>query len=574
MIALLRVLLGATALAGGGALVSSSGAAAVQSALHTHDGLGLGTLFAVAAGLGLVGAGFDLLRGRRRPEVKESIANSVWATRKHIEDAKIAADPRAPGGGLYLGRFVTDDGGLPVELRYRGTKHILCAGVPGSNKTTGLVVPLLSEGQPGAASSNTGAARSIICLDLKLQNAPVTMRKRALLGSVIVLNPFGVLADELPGLQSAGWNPLLQLDPESDDFESDAYCIAEAMIDSAGAADSSSGKFFQESALNLAAALVMWERFLHGDKASLCRVRATVCAPNEFKEVDGPPSPDKSGSGAASEKKLCGGFLYQLELMRHCKHAAIKNVSARLYSRLTDANSKATAAQDVIDTFMASTRFLDDPRIRRDMAKGGRIDFAALHREITTIYIGLPPHQLAAQAKWLRLFINMALAELYKHPPRVPVLPPVLLLLDEFGNVGRLSNIVSAMNVSRDYSVQLAMFLQNHGQLRASYPNEYQSFYSGCGVLTTFCAGDAETQEVLSKLFGNVEMIVPTETVNGVSMTPHAIPLIRPEDISRLGPGETISRIEPCPWPVRGVAPVYPKTRFNEGLDPNPYYRG
>jgi hypothetical protein len=59
----------------------------------------------------------------------------------------------------------------------------------------------------------------------------------------------------------------------------------------------------------------------------------------------------------------------------------------------------------------------------------------------------------------------------------------------------------------------------------------------------------------LSKLFGNREEIVPTETVNGVSMTPQAIPLIRPEDISRLGRGETINLIQPCPWPVRGVAP-------------------
>jgi hypothetical protein len=45
----------------------------------------------------------------------------------------------------------------------------------------------------------------------------------------------------------------------------------------------------------------------------------------------------------------------------------------------------------------------------------------------------------------------------------------------------------------------------------------------GAGALTTFATADSETAEGLSKLFGNIEMIVPTETVNGVSMTPQAL---------------------------------------------------
>jgi type IV secretion system protein VirD4 len=378
-----------------------------------------------------------------------------------------------------------------------------------------------------------------------------------------------VLVDELPHLQSHGWNPLLQLDPTSEDFESDAYCIAEAITDSAGANDSSSGRFFAaESSLNLAACLVIWERYVHGDKASLCNVRATVCAPNEYADVDG-------------EKRVVGGFLFELDVMRKCEHAAIRSVSTRLYQRLTDAASHGTSAQDVIDTFMSSTRFLDDPRIARDMKKGGRIDFAASHTEIVTIYIGLPPHQLVAQAKWLRLFINLGLAELYKHPPRNPTrnptLPPVLFMLDEFGNVGRLSNIVSAMNIARDYGVQLWMFLQNLGQLKANnYPKEWTSFFSGSGVLTTFNASDTETQQELSKLFGHEEKSVPTETAHGISTGLQAIPIVRPEDISRLGRrGETINLIEPCTMPIRGIAPVYAELpSLADGLDLNPYWRG
>jgi len=51
------------------------------------------------------------------------------------------------------------------------------------------------------------------------------------------------------------------------------------------------------------------------------------------------------------------------------------------------------------------------------MAQGGAIDFGELHREITTIFLILPVHELTAQPKWFRLFINLSLRGLYKSPP-------------------------------------------------------------------------------------------------------------------------------------------------------------
>jgi hypothetical protein len=93
----------------------------------------------------------------------------------------------------------------------------------------------------------------------------------------------------------------------------------------------------------------------------------------------------------------------------------------------------------------------------------------------------------------------------------------------------------------------------------------------------TFKTGalDTETAEHLAKAFGNQELKIETETPTGsASLRPEALPLIRAEDISRLEAGTTINLIEPCPWPIRAQVPVYAKTRFNEGLDPNPTYFG
>lgn len=123
-----------------------------------------------------------------------------------------------------------------------------------------------------------------------------------------------------------------------------------------------------------------------------------------------------------------------------------------VHQRLTDKNSHANAVRDGMETLKNNLAFLNDARIEADMARGGAIDFATLHREITTIYLILPPGQLKDQARWLRLFVNLALRNMYKAAPSDearPTLPPVLFMLDEFGNLGRLEEIIKALNMAR-----------------------------------------------------------------------------------------------------------------------------
>ena len=302
--------------------------------------------------------------------------------------------------GIYLGVFAGQDAceSPPVRLRYTGPKHILCFGPPGAAKSMGLAVPNIAD-----------LPRSMIVIDPKGQLAAITARKRTHMGRVIVLNPFDIFVEQLPHMKSDGWNPLLQLDPKSHDFTGDALCIADALIErTAGGGDN--GAFFQKSAEALVMSAAMFERDTKGDKASLRNVRAELAS---------------------------ASFTDMLKRMAESDNYAIRTAGGRLHARLTDANSHSTSAQDVVDTCLSETRFLDDPRIGADLAQGGAIDFGALHREITTIYLILPVHELTAQAKWLRLFVNLALRGLYKNPPTGgATLPAVLFLLDEFASLG------------------------------------------------------------------------------------------------------------------------------------------
>ena len=57
---------------------------------------------------------------------------------------------------------------------------------------------------------------SIIIVDCKGQLAAITARKRARIGKVMVLNPFGVFTDTLPHQTNHGFAPVKRLKANDD----------------------------------------------------------------------------------------------------------------------------------------------------------------------------------------------------------------------------------------------------------------------------------------------------------------------------------------------------------------------
>lgn len=487
----------------------------------------------------------------------------------------LASDNRSIDKGLYLGEWA---GYYPPQrIRYKEDKHILAFGPTGSGKSTALLVPNLAS-----------LRRSIICIDPKGQIAAITARHRATLGRVIVLNPFGVLLDQCPHLKSDRWNPLAQLNPASTNFTSRARAIAQALIDQGDG--SGNREFFDASAENILAAFCMWERLKKGAKANLRNVRETLAE---------------------------GGLTTKLAEMGASEIYAVRVIAKSILRRLRTRNAQSTSLEDVIDTILKNTAFLDDDRIAVDMmgpkmAGGPPIDFTALHREITTIFVILPVGHLDKQAKWLRMFVNLALETLFEDaPPTPPVLPRVLFALDEFGNLGRLSGVIRALQIGRDYRLQVFTLLQNLQQLKRHYPNEWTGFFSAAGACTTFKAGsgDWETAELFSKVLGKrqVELHSYNEGSNtgqstpvmiggygadeaerqrrgyqqgstnagwssGVNTSVHIFDLLPPEDMFRLGKGAMVGLVEPCEMPVRMVTRGYWEMDPHNRLDPNPYF--
>jgi type IV secretion system protein VirD4 len=464
---------------------------------------------------------------------------------------------------LYLGEHE----GLtvpPQRLVYRGPKHLLCFGPSRSRKSTALCIPNLMRKR-----------RSIICFDPKGELTAMTARRRAELGRLMILDPFNLMPELVPERKEFWekhrfhWNSLAHLDMTGNpDAITDARSLAEGLVDREVG---SSSKFFEDSMENMITALALWERIQRGKAASWRNIRRELASPTLVDTFD---------------------------QMRKSNVYALQVAGDATYGRLTDKKSQTTSLKDVMATILKNTAFLDDDRIGEDMFEGEAMPFAEMHKEIISVFIVLPLGQLTKQSKWLRQFVNLAVNVFLRAAPRAgeAKLPPVLMMLDEFGNVGRLTELLNVLNVSAALRLQIAFFLQTVEQLKVSYPKEWTYFFAGSGAWTTFAARDPETAQVFSDLIGKTETVItayndgessqsastlrnmmfPQKTTSsGASRSLHIHKLVEPEDMLRLRPGKTINFIDAEPMPIRGNAPGYWElTHDLPGLDPNPYHHG
>ena len=228
----------------------------------------------------------------------------------------------------------------------------------------------------------------------------------------------------------------------------------------------------------------------------------------------------------------------------------------------------------VISTALTQTRFLDSPPIAEDLA-GGAFDFGVMKEKVTTVYLILPANRLHTHSNWLRLMIVSILRDLM-NTPRSAALPPPLLLLDEFAQLGYLPPIENAMGMVRGYGVQLIAHLRGPQPAQGPLHERWESFIANRGVLTAYAPQDLTTAKYLAEYSDQTTKTVETisESPEGeisVSRSAQGFPLFLPGDLMRLPRGRMLCFAEPVGYPFFIQAPGYWDTRFSRGLDPNPY---
>ncbi len=402
----------------------------------------------------------------------------------------------AEGGRLALGRA----GG---RLLHAEARHALVAfGPPQSGKSAGLAVPALLEWDGPAVASS-----------IKTDLLAVTEARRRALGRVFVFDPFA-----LSGGPADTWSPLRQAGTWDGALEVAWRLASAAELDHKG---TEGGDFWAVAAeQRLAPLLYAAARTGAGMEAV---VRWTYGQGG--RELDAAIA-ELSG-GAGNEEELEGA------------HAAYDAVRAFESQADRTRSSIEATAQGLLRAY----RF---GRVLRS-ARGCEITADRLLDERATLYLIGD----AKASKLLRPIFLALLSEVVDRAYERATLAggrlslPLLLCLDEAGNVAPLPNLAEVASTAPSHNIQLVSIFHDLAQARSRYGGQAETMVNShrARMLLPGVA-DLETLRYFSTLAGEEDAREETRTRgaggDGRTTGRRRRPLIAPEALRQLEPGEAL----------------------------------
>ncbi|MFC3052290.1 type IV secretory system conjugative DNA transfer family protein [Kordiimonas pumila] len=375
-------------------------------------------------------------------------------------------------GTLATARF-----GKASELNQSGlnSKHGLIVAKAGSklvrfNKPGHLITISKTRGGKGVSSvipNLLDHKGSVFCVDIKGENFAITARHRAQFSHIINLAPFEH--------KSHSYNPLDFIRLGADEID-DASLIASLIV---VPGDVSIDSFWDKEARALITGLILYVvRHKPKDRRNLAEVRRLLTL------------------GEADLDEV-------LDVMMHSPHEWIKR-AATAFSQKAEKERSA-----VISTAQSHTKVFDSERL---VAITNRSDFKLedMKRDVMSVYLNIPPHQIAVYRPYLRLMVGLAQAAMTRSDTK-PV-KPVLFLLDEFPALGKMP--VNGFAYLAGYGVSLWVFTQSIGQLQAIYGKQADAILSNCAVtqVWSIAAADFKTANHISHTLGDTMVTTYSET--------------------------------------------------------------
>ena len=350
---------------------------------------------------------------------------------------------------------------------------------------------------------------SVMATDPKGELANISARHRhEKLGQPVhVLDPFSVA--DVPDEFRAAFNPLSILTPDSETLIEDAGLIADALI-----ITSSKDEHWDASAREVITALML--HLVFQDIPELCTLP-------EMRRILRNDVLLESKMELIADSDELDGILSGL---------------AQSYLAKPD-NERGS----VLSNARRQTGFLDFKSIQNVLSDHS-FDLSSLKSERVTVYLCLPAMRMGTCNRWLRLFINLALAAM-ENPHVEPPSPPVLLCLDEFPTLGHMQTIENAAGQIAGFGVKIWVIIQDLGQLETLYEKRWQTFMANAGILQFFGNTDLTTLEWVSKRLGHSTLRVMNKNevgykqavesgASGESWANDVRPLLTVDEISKL----------------------------------------
>ncbi len=431
-----------------------------------------------------------------------------WGGRKDARAAGLFAE-----SGVVIGKL---DGEI---LAYDGPHHLLLTGGTRSGKTRGSVIPTL-----------LAAPQSILVLDLKGElhsgdarvDFPGTAGWRAKLGPVIRFAPTDMVSDRL--------NLLDTIRPGAQEVR-DAQNLVELIADPYG--DGRFQEFWDRAAKQILAGLIIHVVYAEPlPSKTLARVFELLA---RFDDTV------KLMEATLHRKNETSG---EPETHPEVKRAAH---SYAAYHEKLRAGIKATA-ESYLGLFA-------DPLVRQNTATSTfRISDLMCAEEPVTLYLCWPPNDAKRVKPLIRLVFGAVLRVLMEHQERAAdgreKKRNLLLLLDEFPQLGKLDVFEQSMGAMAGYGLRAYLVTQSLHQVTQAY-GRYHTILDNCQIVTSFAATDVETAETISKLAGDIFEMRPQETWSGkrqlfgldhraITYREERRPLLLPSEVRRLSESEEL----------------------------------
>ncbi|HEY1009977.1 MAG TPA: type IV secretory system conjugative DNA transfer family protein [Daejeonella sp.] len=435
--------------------------------------------------------------------------------------------PYLPAKGFYIG------GGYSFSDK----GHILTVAGTRGGKGTNLIIPNLL-----GASDYSG---SWVVIDPKGENAAITARYQRERGqNVVILNPWGLLADRLGEPQS--YNPLdILADKDNIHLVDDAQMIAEMIVP---IDKNDRNKFFTDNARAIVSGLLLHMATYEDEpiERSLKTLWQWVRLPE-----------DK--------------WLKLIEDMNVNDNAAFGDTvkeAANEIEKLMKAGDKTWG--NIIATVLQCTDFIKSPALQKSMATG--FDPKTLSDGKTTVYVIIPADKLQSHARWLRLVTTTTMRAVVRKPNK-----RVCFLLDEFAALGYLPEIETALSTYAGFEITVWPILQSLIQLHSHYKDNWETFVGNSTVRQFFSVNDNFTAEYVSKAIGQTSHVINQRSILGIEKSEsNSRALVTPDELRRASGENIFAFISDKAVTYFSKLPYYHMLQSYDNskarYDDNPYY--
>ncbi|WP_369062160.1 type IV secretory system conjugative DNA transfer family protein [Caulobacter sp. 73W] len=342
-------------------------------------------------------------------------------------------------------------------LRAGGRGHVFVCAPTGSGKSSGIIIPTLLSYQSGA-----------VVLDIKGECWRQTAGLRQSIGQKVWLfEPFAEHG------RTARWNPLGHIDREDPQQTFDVLQRVATILfpDHEGATEG----FWNLAGRNAFIGVALLVTATSDRPLTLGEINRW------FADID----------LAETIKRRIEGMAKQgAPLSEACKAALLNfcgNSEAVFGSiRLTVTTRLQAWSNPLVDAATSQSDF-DLSRLREDPA---------------TLYLCVAPGDLVRAAPIFSLLVELLLDHICRRHPVTQEAQPLLVLLDEFPSLGRLSVLAASFAWIGSYGVRLVCVVQNLGQLRAQYKEAAQAIHGNCDLQVYFAPNSFEDAQSISNLMG------------------------------------------------------------------------